>query len=353
MSWFAYSLTRDGSFLERFGLDFEDMAAGQRFVHRPGLTVTQQDNAMESLDTINAAMVHYDAHYAAQTSWKLPLVVSTITLQALIGLSSKTFARRQRITRFDSIAMTSPVFGGDTLYAESEILAVTDDSDPDTGLVKVLGQVLNEKGQVVSKVTYLARVYKRGRGPRQAPPHLIALQPVNEERFRSHRQDRKGRYVEQTGLFFEQFQAGETFLHWPRRTLTAQEGMVKAWRAMNWTAEHHDMAWAQAQGMPSVSLPPAWVLSVATAMTTRTFGRVVANLGWSDVEMHHDLPAGETLRSQSTVLETRPSSSRPNEGILTVRTEAIDESGRMVLSYVRNLLVYKESAPSPYEAAGY
>lgn len=129
--------------------------------------------------------------------------------------------------------------------------------------------------------------------------------------------------------------------------------MVKAWRALNWSADHHDMAWAQAQGPPSVTLPQAWVLSVATAMTTRTFGRVVANLGWSDVEMHHDLPAGETLRSQSTVLESRKSNSRPNEGILTVRTEALDSGGRLVLGYVRNLLVYKASAPSPYEAAGY
>lgn len=153
-------------------------------------------------------MVHYDAHYAAQTSWKQPLVVSTITLQALIGLSSKTFSRRQRITRFESIAMTSHVFGGDTLYTESEILAVQSGDDADTGTVQVLGQVLDAKGEVVAKITYIARVYKRGRGPAQAPAHLGALQPVSDERFRSHRQDGHGRYVEQTGLFFEQFETG-------------------------------------------------------------------------------------------------------------------------------------------------
>lgn len=353
MSWFAYAQTPDGVLLERFGLDFEDMAVGQRFVHRPGMTISQQDNAMESLETINAAMIHYDAHYAQHTTWKLPLVVSTITLQALVGLSSKTFSSRQRITRFDSIAMTAPVFGGDTLYAESEILAAEDDGDADTARVQILGQVFNDKAQVVAKVTYVARVYKRGRGPVQAPAHLRDLQPTCEERFRSHRQDAQGRCVEQTGLFFEQFQAGESFMHWPCRTLNAQEGMVKAWRAMNWSAQHHDESWTQAQGLPSVSLPQAWVVSVATAMTTRTFGRVVANLGWHDVEMHHDLQAGETLRSQSTVLEARTSKSRPNEGILTVRTEAFDSRQTKILGFVRNLLVYKQTAPSPYEAAGY
>lgn len=353
MSFFAYSRTPEGHLLERFGLDFEDFAVGQRFVHRPGVTVSQQDNAMESLDTVNAAMIHYDAHYSAQTSWKLPLVVSTITLQALMGLSSKTFARRQRVTRFDSIAMTSPVFGGDTLYAESEVLLKREDGESETGEVQVLGQVLNEKGKVVAKVTYWARVYKRGCGPVQAPLHVSELQAVEDERFRSHRIDDQGRHVEQTGLFFEQFQPGETFLHWPCRTLTAQEGMTKAWRSMNWSPDYHDMAWADSQGWPQVRLPQAWVLSVATAMTTRTFGRVVANLGWTDVQMHRDLEAGDTLRSQSTVLETRLSSSRPNEGILTVRTESFDSAQRLVLGYVRNLLVYKASAPSPYLMAGY
>lgn len=353
MSFFAYSQTPEGHLLERFGLDFEDFAVGQRFVHRPGVTVSQQDNVMEAMDSVNAAMIHYDAHYSAQTSWKLPLVVSTITLQALMGLSSKTFARRQRVSRFDSIAMTSPVFGGDTLYAESEILAKQGDGPGDTGNVQVLGQVFNENGKVVAKVTYWAQIYKRGRGPVQAPAHVHELQPVQEERFRSHRLDDKGRHVEQTGLFFEQFQPGETFLHWPCRTITAHEGMTKAWRSMNWSPDFHDMAWAESQGWPQVRLPQAWVLSVATAMTTRTFGRVVANLGWTDVQMHRDLEAGDTLRSQSTVLEARESSSRPNEGILTVRTESFDSAQRPVLGYVRNLLVYKASAPSPYLSAGY
>ena len=85
MGLFAYALTPQGHFLERVGLDFEDFTVGQYFMHRPGVTVSQQDNVMESLDTLNAAMLHYDNHYAAKTSWQRPLMVSTVTLQALIG----------------------------------------------------------------------------------------------------------------------------------------------------------------------------------------------------------------------------------------------------------------------------
>ena len=70
-------------FRERAGLDFEDFAVGQLFKHRPGLTVSQQDNAEEALDTLNQAMLHYDARFAARTEWGRNLVVSTLTIQRL------------------------------------------------------------------------------------------------------------------------------------------------------------------------------------------------------------------------------------------------------------------------------
>ena len=137
MTFSAYTLAGDGKYRERFGLDFEDFAPGQRFVHRPGVTLSQQDNVDESLDTMNAAMLHYDAHYAAQTTWKRPLLVSTITLQRAIGLGTKTFGQRRSITGFKEIKMTGPLFGGDTIYASSDVLACKDGPTADTGTVEV------------------------------------------------------------------------------------------------------------------------------------------------------------------------------------------------------------------------
>ena len=99
MAFYAYGLRSDGKFQERFGLDFEDFQPGQRFVHRPGVTLSQQDNVDEALDTMNAAMLHYDDYYAAQTTWKKPLMVSTITLQRAIGMSSRLPAHRVITTR--------------------------------------------------------------------------------------------------------------------------------------------------------------------------------------------------------------------------------------------------------------
>ncbi len=165
MTFSAYALLGDGRYRERHGLAFEDFAPGQRFVHRPGVTLSQQDNVDEALDTMNAAMLHYDAHYAAQTTWKNPLMVSTITLQRAIGLATKTFGQRRAIARFKEIKMTGPLFGGDTIYASSDIIACKDGPDADTGTVEVRTAVSKPDGTEVAALTYDAVIWRRGRGP--------------------------------------------------------------------------------------------------------------------------------------------------------------------------------------------
>lgn len=162
----AYRTVGAHRYREDFGLDFEQFAPGQRFKHRPGLTLSQQDNRDEALDTLNQAMLHFDAVYAAATEWKRPLVVSTLTLQVLIGMTSKTFAKKARIVGFEDVTLSHPVFGGDTLYAESEILATADDPEqPDLGRVRVRTEAVNQAGAVVCTAVYTALVYRAGRSP--------------------------------------------------------------------------------------------------------------------------------------------------------------------------------------------
>jgi itaconyl-CoA hydratase len=152
-------------FRERAGLDFEEFAVGQRFKHRPGVTISQQDNADEALDTLNQAMLHYDARYAARTEWGRTLVVSTLTIQRVIGMTSKTLARRARVLRFAEIALTHPVFGGDTLYAETEIRDRQDDGDPAVGRLGLVTRGLNQDSAVVCELHWEIEVYKRGALP--------------------------------------------------------------------------------------------------------------------------------------------------------------------------------------------
>lgn len=152
-------------FRERAGLDFEEFEAGQLFRHRPGLTISQQDNAEEALDTLNQAMLHYDARYAARTEWGQPLVVSTLTIQRVVGMTSKTFGKRARVLGFAEIALTRPVFGGDTLYAETEVRETRDDGDPSTGRLGLLTRGLNQDGAVVCELHWEIEVYKRAALP--------------------------------------------------------------------------------------------------------------------------------------------------------------------------------------------
>ena len=94
------------------------------------------------------------------------------------------------------------------------------------------------------------------------------------------------------------------------------------------------------------------MLGVVTALTTKTFGKVVANLGWKDVRFHHPVRPGDTIYAESEILGTRESKSRPTQGIVHARTRAVDHRGEEVCSFERHVLVCRRSQ-GPYEAAGY
>ena len=347
MTFSAYALSGDARYRERFGLEFEDFAPGQRFVHRPGVTLSQQDNVDESLDTMNAAMLHYDAHYAAQTTWKRPLMVSTITLQRAIGLGTKTFGRRRSIAGFKEIKMTGPVFGGDTVYASSEVIACGAGPMADTGTVQVRTCVDVAGGSEVAALTYDAVIWRRGCGPDGE------VQMAPEPRFHGWRRGEDGAFTEQVGLFFEEFNTGEAFIHAPRRSFYWQEAVEHAWRSFDWNPAFHDLDWIARHANGRQQIAETFIVAAATALTTRTFGRVVANLGWTDIALPNPVLAGDTIEVQSKVLDARSSRSRPNEGILTVETEAHNQDRKLVLRYKRSLLVYRRSAETPYAKAGY
>ena len=79
----------------------------------------------------------------------------------------------------------------------------------------------------------------------------------------------------------------------------------------------------------------------------------MANLGWVDTVLPNPVYPGDTVEAESNIVEKRESRSRPNEGILTVDTRARNQRGELVVSYRRNLLVYRRDAQTPYAAAGY
>jgi itaconyl-CoA hydratase len=159
----AYVPRGEGRFRERFGLDFEQFAVGQKFRHRPGITLSQQDSRDECLDTLNQQMLHFDEQFAAHGEWKRCLMDSTLTTKVVWGMTWKTFAKRVQLLGFDEITLPKPTFGGDTLYAETEILAHGPNTEtPGAGLVKARTVGLNQRGETVAILVWEALIARAG-----------------------------------------------------------------------------------------------------------------------------------------------------------------------------------------------
>jgi len=348
MSIYGYVQLEPGRYRERFGLRFEDLREGMRIRHRPGTDVSQQDNREDAVDLINNAQLHFDSHYAAQTEWKRPLGVSTMTVQRLLGMASRTWYSRRRLLGIDSIAMTQPVFGGDTLYATSSIVGLDSGADPDIGLVSVTIEGSNQRGGVICRINCRMEVYRRGRHPEDKAEE----KPAQEERFQLYHKAEDGALVEQTGLDFEDLVTRETFVHWPGRTFDFAESRLHALRSLEINPRWSDEAYLRNHPVFEPAIFEPLVLGAVTALTTRTLGRVVANLGWTQIELPRPVRPGETLYAESTIGKVRGSDSRPTQGIVEVETRGYVDGGQLVCRYQRTLLVYRRGA-GPYAKAGY
>ena len=124
---------------ESFGRCLEDFTVGDVYEHRPGRTVSETDNTWFTLLTMNTHPVHFDAAYAAKTEFGRPLVNSCLTLSIVAGMSVSDLSQKAVANLgWDKIRLTAPVFAGDTLYAESEVLEVRESkSRPTQGIVTV------------------------------------------------------------------------------------------------------------------------------------------------------------------------------------------------------------------------
>ena len=133
----AYERVGEGRYRESRGLWFEDFTVGEVVEHRPGRTLTEADNVWGSLLAHNQHPVHLDAAYAATTEFGRPLVSSLVTLSIVTGMSvESTSAKAVANLGWDAIRLLSPVFAGDTIYAESEVVATRPSgSRPGQGLV--------------------------------------------------------------------------------------------------------------------------------------------------------------------------------------------------------------------------
>jgi acyl dehydratase len=137
------------------GLYFEEFTVGQVFKHQPGRTVTEADNVLFTTMTMNPQPLHLDAAFASQTEFGQRLVNSLLTLGIAVGLSvgDTTLGTTVANLGFDKIEFPKPVFHGDTLYIETEILDKRESrSRPDTGVVFFEHRATNQREELVARI---------------------------------------------------------------------------------------------------------------------------------------------------------------------------------------------------------
>ncbi len=154
------------------GRFFEDFAVGDVYVHRLGRTVLDVDNSWFTLLTQNTAPIHFDRHYAAGTEFGRPLVDSTFTLALVTGQSVADISQNVLANLgWDEVRLPHPVYEGDTIYSESEVLSARPSrSRPAVGIVTVRTTGSNQNGVVVITFARTIMVYRRGEGPSSNRP---------------------------------------------------------------------------------------------------------------------------------------------------------------------------------------
>ena len=146
------------------GRSYEDFTVGDVYEHRPGRSISEADNTWFTLLTMNNHPLHIDHAYAAQTEFGRPLVNSCLTLAMVTGMSVDDVSYRAiGNLGWDKVRLTAPVFAGDTLYAESEVLAKRESkSRPHQGVVTVRTRGLKADGTEFMSFERAVLVPKRG-----------------------------------------------------------------------------------------------------------------------------------------------------------------------------------------------
>ena len=146
------------------GLYFEEFHVGQNFEHAIRRTVTEADNVLFTAMTHNPAALHLDEEYGKQTEFGQRIVNSLFTLGLMIGISvhDTTLGTTVANLGMTDVNFPKPVFHGDTLRVETEVLEIrASKSRPTQGIVTFLHKAINQRGEIVAQCKRNALMHRR------------------------------------------------------------------------------------------------------------------------------------------------------------------------------------------------
>ncbi|HEX5439295.1 MAG TPA: MaoC family dehydratase [Ktedonobacterales bacterium] len=144
------------------------------------------------------------------------------------------------------------------------------------------------------------------------------------------------------GRFFEDFTVGDVYQHPLGRTVTTTDNLWFSLLTQNTAPIHSDHHYAAQTAFGRPLVDSTFTLALVTGQSVTDISQnVFANLGWDDVRLPQPVFEGDTIYSQSEVLAARESASRPDVGIVTVRTTGYNQDGVVVITFQRTIMVYK------------
>jgi len=152
---------------------------------------------------------------------------------------------------------------------------------------------------------------------------------------------------DERGRFFEDFKVGDLYRHAMGRTLSEADNTWFTLLTCNTNEIHFNADYAAHTEFGRPLINSCLTLSLVTGLSVEDISRhIVANLGWDKVTLPAPVFAGDTIYAESEVLETRPSRSRPGQGIVRVRTKGYKQDGTVVIEFERSVLVHsRQTAP--------
>ena len=146
------------------GLYLEEFRPGRQFRHELTRSITESDNVMFSVMTMNPQPLHIDFDFASKTEWGKPLVNSLFTLGLMIGISvhDTTLGTTVANLGMSETAFPHPLFHGDTVRVETDVISVRESkSKPDRGIVEFEHRAYNQHGDLVARTRRQAMIRKR------------------------------------------------------------------------------------------------------------------------------------------------------------------------------------------------
>ena len=148
-----------------------------------------------------------------------------------------------------------------------------------------------------------------------------------------------------TGRIFEDFEVGDVYQHPLGRTVIAADNIWFTLLTQNTNPIHFDAAYSAQTEFGKPLVDSTFTLALVTGLTVQdTSENAAANLAWTDISLPNPVFVGDTLWAESEILDKRESKSRPNVGIVGMRTRGINQRGQVVIEFTRSFMVFKRSA---------